>query len=227
MRIEQPDMAFHRRQLQAWFADYQTDRDLREPVAPVPIPHPGADRAAADDTFPAAGQVRLLAPSTASLPELERPIFVLLLAAQADAAFSVIPFSRYPLPATPQEWRTGLRKRPLRVLCLWNRQRCTASHLQASWLVATLPQAKQTEVTGLVRRLNGMHDYASRRFGPPLVHPFDPRHAYLQEERILLQDLLAASGATHTDIIEYPTPESRVQNLLAAEPPGEYGSDAD
>lgn len=216
------NLAFHRQQLAEWVTAYQLDRQLREPGPPEAAAY---NENAPPGPSPAAGQIRLLAPTTVSLPDVERPVYVLLMPAESAEAIRLIPFSRYPIPATPQEWRTGFNHQPLRVLCLWNQHVCDRARLPGSWLVRTITPKQQAEVARALQVSNGLQAYASRRFGPPLLHPFDPRHVYLQEERMLLDDLYGASGETPQTIIEYPVFSADAEHLLAAESPSAYGTE--
>jgi hypothetical protein len=230
MTAEKSNRAFHRQQLATWMADYELDRQLREPLAgfasgsPVkPVLSADSAAPAADCPYPAAGQIRLLKPTAESHSDAERPVYVLLMPAASADVLMLIPFSRFPVPATPREWRTGFHKEPLRVLCLWNQIVCASARLQTSWFIKMITPNKQTEIKQLLAAPNDLAVYPSRRFGPPLVHPFDPRHVYLQEERMLLNDLCMV--AESASVIAYPLLDDERHQQLAAEPPGEYGSD--
>lgn len=226
MSHNQPQhLKFHRRQLQAWLADYQNDRTLRQPMAAAEVPVPSHEPISADKTSPPAdGQIRLLPSRPVSMPSAEFPLFVLLMPAQADDSFTVIPFSRYILPATPREWRTGLRRRPLRILCLWNITVRHTHDIHKSWFIEALPQAKQQQIAQHLQQPLPLDQYAPRQFGPPLLHPLDPRQAYLQEARMLFQDLLPTSTG---NTIEYPTLSQNQRYLKAAEPPENYSTSHD
>lgn len=213
------NLAFHRQQLAEWVDAYQLDRQLREPGPPEAA---ACNENAPPGPSPAPGQIRLLAPTTVSLPDVERPVYVLLMPAESAEAIRLIPFSRYPIPATPQEWRTGFNQQPLRVLCLWNQHVCDRARLPGNWLVKSITPKQQAEVARALQVSNGLQTYASRRFGPPLLHPLDPRHVYLQEERMLLDDLCRGLDQTTPKIIEYPFAETNTAYRRAAEPPADY-----
>ncbi len=225
MPTKQLNLAFHRQQLAEWVAAYQLDRQLREPEPEASGASARPNACYLDIPAPAPGQIRLLSPASVALPDVERPVYVLLMPAESAEAIRLIPFSRYPVPATPQEWRTGFDQQPLRVLCLWNQHVCDRARLPANWLVMTITPKQQAEVARALQMSHGLQTYASRRFGPPLLHPFDPRHVYLQEERMLLNDLYGASGETPKTIIEYPVSRADAERLLAAESPPAYGAE--
>lgn len=215
------NLAFHRQQLAEWVAAYQLDRQLREPVPETPELAECKARPP-DGPSPTAGQIRLLAPTTVSLPAVERPVYALLMPAESADAIRLIPFSRYPIPATPLEWRTSFDQQPLRVLCLWNQHVCGRACLPASWFVRTITAKRQAEVARVLQVPHDLRTYAARRFGPPLLHPFDPRHVYLQEERMLLADLCGEEDEATPAILEYPIAETTTPYRLAAEPTADY-----
>ena len=204
--------------LQAWLDAYALELLLREadPAACTPSPHVGQHQPAE------AGQIRLLPPARVSVPETERPTYVLLVPGDFHEQLKILPFSRLYIPATPQEWLTGRREPALQVLCFWNARETKTSTLITSWLVGVAHPRELQNVRTALQACPASNEYAADpRFGPPLIHPLDPRHAYLQEERTLLADLLEAmvpeqeKGKTLT----YPIPETNTQYLRAAEPP--------
>lgn len=124
---------------------------------------------------PRTGDILLLKPLTPLTAR--RPVYVLVLGlGEARGTRRVAPFARFDVPATPEEVITGLPPPPLRVLALWNQR--------------VVPMVRLAALAWSVRRLSRAQRLAAlasddRRRGPPLVHPLDPRHAYLDEERLL------------------------------------------
>ena len=115
-----------------------------------------------------------------------RPVYVALVAQLENDRWEVVPFSRYSVPATEREWSTGRDAEPLKVLCPWNRGQLDTATLLAGWKAEHLTDKEEK---WLRESLNGMADKAlQERCGPPLVHPLDPRHDYLEEERALWFD---------------------------------------
>ncbi len=222
MSIKPLNLAFHRRQLTEWMAEYQLNRQLREPVPQASGASACPNSCTPACPAPAPGQIRLLSPTTVSLPAVERPVYVLLMPAVSADAITLIPFSRYPIPATPREWRTRFNPQPLRVLCLWNPHVCDRAGFHTGWFIRTITRKQQADVARALQMSNDLQTYASRRFGPPLLHPFDLRHVYLQEERMLLSDLCMGSDETTPTIIEYPVPETNRPYRRAAEPRADY-----
>lgn len=180
-----------RRKLAGWLAERDLDRQLADPDLPPPD---GAgqepDRARAvypglyDQDTISAGEVRLLA--SVSGPTTDWPLYVAVLAAPSDDAFCCVPFSRYSNPALPGEWSTGVRHAALRVLCFWNAQGVTLAEMPPGWRVKWLSgrQLKQIQEMRNGFDLGVPLSAAQRkRVGPPLMHPADPRHHYIAEER--------------------------------------------
>jgi hypothetical protein len=170
-------------------------------------PHPFADGLRV-------GDILLLKPVTPLTAR--RPTYVVVVAPADDAGWwRVAPFSRLSTPATPEEVETGLKAHPLRVLCLWNGHAVPARRLTAwAWRVGRITKAA-------LARIGAAGD---GRRGPRLVHPLDPRHTYLDEERALWHEWdRAAQAADAADAIT-PTEGDLWQNAQAAENhKGEYG----
>lgn len=115
-----------------------------------------------------------------------RPVYVALAKQLENNQWEVVPFSRFSVPATENEWSTGRDAEPLKVLCPWNRGRLHAATLRAGWKVEHL--TKEEEML-LDKSTSGTaNETLRKRRGPPLVHPLDPRHDYLEEERALWFD---------------------------------------
>ncbi len=210
---------YHRQQLETWLETYRLDRALRETHTQDRITDAGDRLPDNQAPAPMPGQIRLLPPACGATPQIERPVYACLLPGDRPDCMTVIPFSRFSIPATPQEWKTGLRQGPLQVLCLWNAHTCKADALRTSWHVGTIPDKKRQEIDNHLQQPNPPGDWSSRRFGPPLLHPLDPRQLYLQEERMLMQELLAAMVKTPSNTIYYRIPEPDTQLLRAAESP--------
>jgi len=221
MPAKQTIPEYHRQQLEAWLETYRVDRALRDEPGSDPDRDVEDCLSNTQGAAPMASQIRLLPPIGDATPQIERPVYVCLLPGDRPDGITVVPFSRFRLPATPQEWKTGLRPGPLQVLCLWNAHTCKTDNLRASWQAGTIPAPKRQMIATLLQTLNPLHDWPSRRFGPPLLHPLDPRQTYLQEERLLMHELLAARVKTPSNTIHYEIPKPDIQLLRAAESPDE------
>ena len=208
-----------RQQLATWLATYELDRQLREPADPAP--NQSVTAARMPRRPPVHGHIRLLPPAATSLPELERPVYVLLLPGNNHHTTTLIPFSRFDTPATPQEWRTRLKQNALQVLCFWNARAVQTAALAATWLAHSVTEKQYQQARNIYQNLHSMGALAGTRFGPPLRHPLDPRHIYMYEEQMLLDDLLAAlqEAEAADNTIPYWIPEPDTQLLRAAEPP--------
>jgi hypothetical protein len=183
-----------------------------------------------EEHFLSVGQIRLLRPGGKVLEQM-RPVYVVLLKREKDAAWLVAPFGRFSNPAVRGEWLTGIRAAPLRVLCLWN-ARIVAEEtvLRAAWLCSMLTAdqfARGMEVWRHIREGAPLEHVPARRVGPPLLHPLDPRHGYLQEECELLDQY---PGFVNTEEVRHSTlfydaPSSELRK--AAEERGKYGKEGE
>lgn len=177
------------------------------------------------------GQIRLLRPAGLELRQA-RPVYVLLLCMDGGAHW-VAPFSRFANPAVPGEWATGVESAPLRVLCLWNARLAPVQSLQAGWPAGSLPAAGVARALEVWRHVRdgGLREGAwqaavgASGLGPPLEHPLDPRHEYLQEERELLDVHLGLTieAAQRSDRLTYEPPQS--ERRMAAESREKYGTE--
>ncbi len=201
--------------LARWLHEWDLDQQLRAAFPAPAVPPPGATaQPATDQPAPAVGDIRLLPPVPLDgSAAWERPVYVALLAAPAAGRFLLAPFGRFTVPATPEEWSTGLRPPALRVLCLWAARTVPAAVAGASWQADRLSPACCR--AALAKPL------PAARCGPPAGSPADPRWRYLAEEAALFDELLALPhAASHPGqptslVYTPPAPEFG----LAAEPP--------
>lgn len=169
------------------------------------------------------GQIRLFHPFSGETAE--RPRYVVVLEQNGDGYWLVAPFSRFSEPAVPGEWKTGRNVPALRNLCIWNARLLPGSAIARSWIVDRMTAPRIAQAVTIHRFLAGGKELPlslSRRVGPPLVHPLDPRHEYLEEER----EWFSALPATHPSGKHIDSPEEiGDRNLpLAAEERGKYTS---
>lgn len=142
--------------------------------------------AASGDT-PEAGDIVLL-PPVGRITQ-SRPVY-LALCERTDGGWGAVPFARLPLPATDAEFATGREELPLRVLSPWNAGFLPDEVVARAWKVGRLRPAEAAAL-----RAYKKGEPPSLEAGPPLVHPLDPRHDYLDEERELWVEL-AGCGET-------------------------------
>lgn len=197
-------------------ADNWAPGTVWDDAAPPPMIYPAARRKRpvagralriGDPARLRAGDIVLLPPETATTRR--RPVYVGLVGElePADeengapgvegASWLVIPFGRLPLPAVPGELVTRRQAASLRVLCVWNCALAAAARLARGWLVGRLT-ARELDLARRVRDLapDSVPPAAlARRVGPPLIHPLDPRHVYLDEERLLWFETPATGAA--------------------------------
>ena len=186
------DAREQREQLAAWLAEWRLDRDLPPAAAEAAPPETAdGDPGEGPDLTVAASNARLAAGDVVLLPPVgeatsSRPVYVVLLLADGSGRWLCAPFSRFSTPATEGEFATGRGFDPLKVVCAWNSNRLDAAVLERGWLVERLAAA---DVKILAAFAAGKRaELPPARRGPPLVHPLDPRHEYLEEERALWFD---------------------------------------
>jgi hypothetical protein len=194
MKRQPSQTAWARLALAAWMHEWQLDRRLRQadeaapgaaPPAPCRYPATAPGRGVI-----AAGQIRLLPPVTPQTAA--RPVYVAVLAQAGGGVWQVAPFGRFATPALPGELALRRRALHLRVLCLWNVSALPDALLRAAWQAGRLSAPEQRGAASVQAALRGtpLPGMLARRVGPPLVHPLDPRHAYLDEERALWLDFV-------------------------------------
>ncbi len=163
-----------RETLEAWLLESGWARRQREesqetderPLAAAPLKGPAA----------AAGQIRLWPAARAD----DEPFYALVMPSDYGC-WLLIPFSPYATPATPAEHR--LRPSPpAQVLQFWNRRRVPRARVEASWCAETIPENEQTRVRDSLLRHEAGAPPEAEWCGAPLLHPLDPRHAYLDGE---------------------------------------------
>ena len=207
-------------QLLQWMREWSVDLALREESGDVsaesrPVP-------SAVDPAPAPGQVRLLFPLAGG--SQFRLCYLGVLREVRVGRFLVAPFGRFSVPATPGEWRSPRAEPPLRVLCLWNARVMSGVKLSQSWLIDSLTDKEIADACDVYESFKGRGPVPADRSvmtGPPLCHPLDPRHDYMDEERAWMDAVASPflSGAQNT--MEFP--ETSPETLpLAAEPGKPY-----
>lgn len=221
-----PGAPDQRDRLARWLDEWALDRRLRADDAMEPDFFETALRPepkAGEDIRP--GDIRLLYPGREMN---DSPVYVAVTEAAGDL-YLVIPFGRFAEPATPEEWRTERDAGPLRVLCLWNARVLSAAALARSWRVDGLTANEEEGIRILNEWMESERPLPpglAHAVGPPLVHPLDPRHDYVEEETGRLDRALGKeSGADRSG---YPALDALDESalLLAAESREVYGREA-
>ncbi len=182
--------------LAAWLREWRLEQELppAEGAADAKPPETAADTAEAQapdrtvratEAGLAAGDIVLLPPEGSG--PASRPVYVALLRKEAPGQWLCAPFSRFSTPATEGEYSTGRQYAPLKVVCAWNAGAITADVLCRGWLTGRLGAAELKTVSDFALRRRA--ELPPSRRGPPLVHPLDPRHDYIEEERTLWFDI--------------------------------------
>jgi len=200
----------HREALAAWLGERALDHTLTAEAPPPPFRR--VIRYDEPAVSPNPGEVYLLRPTNAGWG----PVYVLILASE-PAGWRVIPFGRYATPAVPGEWATGLDSVPLRVLCFWN-SRIVRPEIFLPGVVKRMAPKRFAEFVSVFHHIISRGSVMKKQCGPPLIHPADPRYAYLDEERERVDDHVPSMEGEGEEDNEEPA-----QWLLAAEGRPRYG----
>lgn len=137
------------------------------------------------------GQIRQLNPELKA--DWDRTVIVLVLTVdEAQQRALAIPFGEFSEPAFDGELATGLKDHSMAVLCVWNAAWVPFAALHRSWWLTDSfsDLLKSAETLHSVRRgREPVPEALKDRVGPPIAHPLDPRHDYLDLEAGLLNDL--------------------------------------
>jgi hypothetical protein len=237
-----PGRGREREKLAAWLAERELDLHLGGDEPPVKsgsniLRYDIQKKSAATASF-RAGDIALFKPAE-NESRAWGPVYALLLEQGAEeGSWRAVPFSRYATPAVPGEWRTKLTADALRVLCFWNTREVEERRFLPG-AVKHVPDAQRERIRGVHREVFGVREGSSvvssrDDFGPPLLHPADPRYEYLDEERARLDEHNGESEAFAEDESEeegpMPTGFAGIEKsewLLAAEGRPEYGKPPD
>lgn len=185
MAYPQRQLDRNRARLTAWMEEWDLDRRLAgaESEEPAPQRRPAAYPDAGARVRLSIGQIRLLLPVTSRTAE--RPVYVAILDARDADRWVVAPFGRFAAPALPGELATRRRTPMLRVLCVWNLGILPGDLLRSSYPAGRLTAA-ELRMASAVRSAFAAGTGSAvppGRIGPPLLHPLDPRHLYIEEEQ--------------------------------------------
>jgi hypothetical protein len=239
MEQRQKEVLRQRQQLAVWLHEWEMDRVLAGDES-LPAREAGQVR----DTLrlvdpylykaraPEPGAIVLVRPNAAAVCRGDGPLYMLVWSAAAAQQSVWIPFGRFATPGLSGEWRTGLSAGPLQVLCFWNRQYVPTGDEPAHWIVRQLSGRARQECSEAYRLYEEDASLAvarQHRFGPPLLHPADPRHDYMDEEKERVEAGLATApgpltlpvGAPRRFLSEGPGGDGG-EWLIAAEPAATY-----
>jgi hypothetical protein len=207
-------------ELLQWMREWTVDLALREELEALPAGDLAIPEATSAGLAP--GQVRLLFPLSGG--SRSRPCYLAVLREIRPGCYLAAPFGRFPIPATPGEWRSPRTEPPLRILCLWNARVMPGALLSRSWLVDKLANREQAHARSIYEACKEHRlvppDLASM-VGPPLRHPLDPRHEYMDEERAWMDAVVSSSLHGSQSPLTFPV-ISPVSLPLAAEPGKPY-----
>lgn len=201
MGPHEDDMDVQRQRLGAWLEAWELEQRLESAddppdypaAAPAPLAYTLGGRL--PEAGPSAGRLHPESLNTGDIillpPDNEatraRPVYVALAGELQSGAWLAVPFGRFPVPALPGELATGRAAAPLQVLCVWNHAPIAAERLARGWQVGRLCAREQRWLRQLLDLPPGRapRKPLAQRLGPPLVHPLDPRHDYIEQERML------------------------------------------
>jgi len=216
------DMSVETEKLRLWLVEWSTDRMLNGSDSEE-LPRHWTPASTSGRSLKSAkpGQIYLLSPETAALARRLR--YMAILDRRSDGAIMMAPFSRFGVPATQGELRTGRREMHLRVLCLWNARWIRKVCLPAGWHVANMGRCL------LASAMNVHHAFTEDApvscdlkdlIGPSLKHPLDPRHEYIAEEKHWLDEYLERPLIKES--LQYVYPSTEILSM-AAESRARYG----
>lgn len=207
-----------REKLRQWLELYVRDRRLAGAGDAVEDGGAGGDAGGGErvdfggEAGVQAGQIRLWPAVDGGSP----PCYGVVLRAAGYGMWRVVPVSPLGLPGVPGELRV-MEEPPVQVVQGWNCRVVPAGAVAASWVAGALPDAEVFRLEGFLLGLEAgeVPEGCRERAGPPLVHPLDPRHEYLDEERERVDRVLGAASA-------FLGGEGSDSWSEAAEPEGDY-----
>lgn len=164
--------------LQSWLQEWTLWQSMREDE-PLETGRWAPSVDFSGEPAPAAGDVRLW-----PARDPRDPPFYGVLLPGSYGSWRVVPFSPFATPATPEELVVRDAP-PLRVLQGWNRRSFTRQGAASAWKVDSLASESLWTLHAWITALasNGPPPaQLLHNTGPPLCHPLDPRHVYLDEE---------------------------------------------
>ena len=162
------------------------------------------------------GDIRIL--RSRLIGETDLPVYVAVISEWEDGDWLIAPYGEFSEPATTGELLTGREDFGLRVLCLWNAHTISSEDLSFSFFEDRMTGEERKdswEVFRVVSTGDDLPQHLSKRIGPPIVHPKDPRIAYQEEFKELMSPIRECW--TLPQIIESPV--EFVEEPIAFEQP--------
>lgn len=128
------------------------------------------------------GDIRIL--RSRLIGETDLPVYVAVISEWEDGDWLIAPYGEFSEPATTGELLTGREDFGLRVLCLWNAHTISSDDLSFSFFEDRMTDDERKDSWEVFRAVSTGDDlpqHLSKRIGPPIVHPKDPRIAYQDE----------------------------------------------
>lgn len=215
-----PAREWEAKRLTRWLLEWDLLQSADEradegPSCSADAPHTPFELAPGDSNA-AIGQIRLMKPGG----DGDQLLFMVVAQKQGEERFACVPFGVLSEPATPNELLSGRAEPVIRVFCLWNTRILMKKDLSSSWIV---DQLDERELERLLLALKGYNETGKvpgelrSDAGPTLVHPADPRRAYLAYETTRVTRGIAESRAAYDPYLRIETDPTPRELPKAAE----------
>ncbi len=215
-----PTLEWEAKRLTRWLLEWDLllsadEHADEEPSCAADAPHAPFDLAPGDSNA-AVGQIRLMKPNA----DGRQLLFMVVARKQDEERFICVPFGLLSEPATPDELLSGRSQPVVRVFCLWNARTLVEKAISSSWIV---DQLEESELERLLLALKGCEETGRvpeelrSGAGPALVHPADPRRAYLTYEKRRVTQGIAESRASYDPYLRIETDDTPLELPKAAE----------
>ena len=177
------------------------------------------------------GDIRIL--RSRLIGETDLPVYVAVISEWEGGDWLIAPYGEFSEPATTGELLTGREDFGLRVLCLWNTHSISSEDLSFSFLEDRMTDEERNDSWVVFRAVSTGDDlpqHLSKRIGPPIVHPKDPRIAYQEEFKKLMSPIrecwtLPQIIETPVEFVDVPIRFEQPAYELAAATPEDYVQD--
>ncbi len=191
-----PSSSFWEQRLSNWIQEWNLRNEMLKDGPPTDsTKNPGENLNAASlvnfsDEPIQAGDIRIL--RSRLIGETDLPVYVAVISEWEDGDWLIAPYGEFSEPATTGELLTGREDFGLRVLCLWNAHTISSEDLMFSFFEDSMTDEERKDSWEVFRGVStgdDLPEHLSKRIGPPIVHPKDPRIAYQEECKEMMTPL--------------------------------------